>query len=348
MKPAARMALGRVALLTASLAAANVAARAALESRAFGDRLRVGSAGWRAIWLARPPHGEQLGLAYDTHDPELGWTLASGLRDVPLASAGSVSSNSRGVRGAREHALAKASGTTRIVAIGDSFTFGDDVGDDETFPAQLQRSLAAAEVLNLGVHGYGHDQMLLRLRRDGLPYAPDIVLVGWVAMDAERDMLSFRDYAKPLFVLQDGRLQLAIARVPPPADLIRSARFTPALALLVDAAVERLAWREDPARRARVAGALLAEIVRETRAARATPVFVELSRAAGPGGSMQDVCAEQRIDCVFTAADLAAASAAGTRVVRLSHLSPEGNAIVAASVRAYLESHRLLAARSSP
>jgi len=186
------MALGRVALLTASLAAANVAARAALESRAFGDRLRVGSAGWRAIWLARPPHGEQLGLAYDTHDPELGWTLASGLRDVPLASAGSVSSNSRGVRGAREHALAKASGTTRIVAIGDSFTFGDDVGDDETFPAQLQRSLAAAEVLNLGVHGYGHDQMLLRLRRDGLPYAPDIVLVGWVAMDAERDMLSFR------------------------------------------------------------------------------------------------------------------------------------------------------------
>src|SRR5204862_339920 len=162
------------------LAAANVAARAALESRAFGDRLRVGSAGWRAIWLARPPHGEQLGLAYDTHDPELGWTLASGLRDVPLASAGSVSSNSRGVRGAR---------------------------------------------------------------------------------------------------------------------------FTPALALLVDAAVERLAWREDPAQRARVAGALLAEIVRETRAARATPVFVELFGAAGPGGSMQDVCAEQRIDCVFTAAD---------------------------------------------
>ena len=86
MKPAARMALGRVALLTASLAAANVAARAALESRAFGDRLRVGSAGWRAIWLARPPHGEQLGLAYDTHDPELGWTLASGLRPIVVRS----------------------------------------------------------------------------------------------------------------------------------------------------------------------------------------------------------------------------------------------------------------------
>jgi hypothetical protein len=65
------------------------------------------------------------------------------------------------------------------------------------FDATFERT--GTEVLNLGVHGYGHDQMLLYLREEGLRYRPDVVLLGFVQIDMPRNQLSFRDYAKPRF-----------------------------------------------------------------------------------------------------------------------------------------------------
>ena len=52
--------------------------------------------------------------------------------------------------------------------LGDSFTFGEDVGDDETYSHHLEQLLPGTEVINLGVHGYGHDQMLIYLREEGI------------------------------------------------------------------------------------------------------------------------------------------------------------------------------------
>ena len=48
-----------------------------------------------------------------------------------------------------------------ILAVGDSFTFGDEVNDGQTWPAQLQH-LTGRRVLNGGVSGYGFDQTVLR------------------------------------------------------------------------------------------------------------------------------------------------------------------------------------------
>src|SRR3979411_433104 len=48
-----------------------------------------------------------------------------------------------------------------ILAVGDSFTFGDEVNDGQTWPAQLQL-LTGRRVLNGGVSGYGFDQNLIR------------------------------------------------------------------------------------------------------------------------------------------------------------------------------------------
>jgi hypothetical protein len=94
------------------------------------------------------------------------------------------------------------------VVIGDSYTFGEGVNDDRTFAAGLERMVEHCEVLNLGVHGYGTDQQLLRLELDGLKYRPDIVLLGYYEDDVPRNRLSFRDYQKPHFSLVGGRLVL--------------------------------------------------------------------------------------------------------------------------------------------
>jgi lysophospholipase L1-like esterase len=88
--------------------------------------------------------------------------------------------NALGLRG-REIA-AKGPGTLRIVAIGDSFTYGHGVQDDETYPAVLETLLRArghdAEVVNAGVPGYSTDQAYTWAVRDGLGLTPDLVLVG--------------------------------------------------------------------------------------------------------------------------------------------------------------------------
>lgn len=51
-----------------------------------------------------------------------------------------------------------------ILAVGDSFTSGENVGDLDSWPAQLQR-LTGHTVLNGGVSGYGLDQIVLRTER---------------------------------------------------------------------------------------------------------------------------------------------------------------------------------------
>jgi hypothetical protein len=49
-----------------------------------------------------------------------------------------------------------------ILVVGDSYTHGDEVADDATYPAALER-LLAVPVANLGVGGYGPEQALLKL-----------------------------------------------------------------------------------------------------------------------------------------------------------------------------------------
>ena len=71
--------------------------------------------------------------------------------------------------GFRRSAAMPGGGTTPdgsvILAVGDSFTFGDEVKDDETWPAHLQQ-LLGRRVLNAGVSGYGFDQIVLRAEKD--------------------------------------------------------------------------------------------------------------------------------------------------------------------------------------
>src|ERR1043165_6490639 len=79
-----------------------------------------------------------------------------------------------------------------VLVAGDSYTHGNEVDDDETYPAQLERLLGVATA-NLGVSGYGPDQALLKLERmiELFPHAKSAVL-SISYDDAARMLNSFR------------------------------------------------------------------------------------------------------------------------------------------------------------
>lgn len=119
---------------------------------------------------------------WEVPDPVLGWKPRPGFKQ------GGVEINSLGFRG-QEFAVAKAGRTFRIVALGDSTTFGYRETPSSPYPAQLEGALTRGsagcgwryEVINGGVEGYSARHVLARLEKEVLPLAPDllIVYVGW-------------------------------------------------------------------------------------------------------------------------------------------------------------------------
>ena len=173
----------------------------------------ISDAWWKEHWLRERKGGNP--REFVELDPLLGWIPAAGLDRVPYEGV-HISTNAAHMRGREEVSLARTA-PRRVVTVGDSYTFGQCVEDDETWPAALERALPGTEVLNLGVMGYGQDQALLRMRRDGLPYRPDVVVFGFHPSNVRRNVLSFRDYAKPRFRLDGSELELVNVPVPPPS-----------------------------------------------------------------------------------------------------------------------------------
>jgi lysophospholipase L1-like esterase len=156
---------------------------------------------------------------FHVYDPLLGWSLAPGAhaRERSREYDVAVRINSQGFRDDREPALEPPAGVERIVAVGDSFTFGQGVELAETYPFQLGRRLGNAEVLNLGVPGYGVDQQYLMMRSRGLCYRPALVVLGIHTPDIFRSEAAVHNgYGKPVFRLRNGHLKLTNVPVPPP------------------------------------------------------------------------------------------------------------------------------------
>src|SRR5919197_334538 len=106
-----------------------------------------------------------------------------------------VSINSQGFR-TGEFGV-KAPGVVRIACIGDSWTFGMPVNQDETYPNRLAALLRAAhpnrqyEVLNFGILGYSSFQGLQLMKSRLLDLDPDIVAIGFGMNDSE--VAGYRD-----------------------------------------------------------------------------------------------------------------------------------------------------------
>src|SRR5262245_21643077 len=179
--PIVRRALMAVAYVLGVLVFFEVSARVALSAGWL--RARVAGrddASRRLDWIDNHRRKRELAYSFDVHHPTRGWALEPGIRDMRVFGDKVLNSSALGLRGREERAYAKPPGVRRVVALGDSFTFGEEVSDDQTYCHQLEALLPGTEVLNLGVHGYGHDQMLLYLEEEGVKYRPDVVLLGFV------------------------------------------------------------------------------------------------------------------------------------------------------------------------
>jgi hypothetical protein len=110
------------------------------------------------------------------YSDDYGWKLRAGFQGVFHGAFTTI--NAREFRG-RNHPLEKPAGRTRILMLGDSIAFGHGVSDGETFSALVESRDPRYDVVNLSVEGYGTDQELLRLEREGLRYSPDVVILNF-------------------------------------------------------------------------------------------------------------------------------------------------------------------------
>ncbi|HUR27335.1 MAG TPA: SGNH/GDSL hydrolase family protein [Planctomycetota bacterium] len=97
--------------------------------------------------------------------------------------------NSLGLRGAELHPKFTAD-EYRVLAVGDSCTFGKGVVDEDTWPRQLETLLKSAlppgkstVVANAGVNGYSAKQYLEEIRQRVPVLKPDLIVVGYSLND---------------------------------------------------------------------------------------------------------------------------------------------------------------------
>jgi len=213
-------------------------------------------------------------VGYHTYDAELGWipkqqqvtvwgkTVAI-LKDGIRSNGGEVGDGS----------------DDPILAVGDSYTFGDQAADSETWPAQLDQ-LSGKRVVNGGVDGYGVDQIFLRAQGLLNRYRFSTVIFSFIPDDIRRSQMSVMfATAKPYFDVKNGQLTLENVPVPPPTFLPQ--RENPLLialehSRLVDAVMKRVSpeWRlgsasetqvQDQEQAIKVACALLHELEELTK-----------------------------------------------------------------------------------
>lgn len=162
------------------------------------------------------------------YDPVLGWAP----RPHGSSLNGLYHYNSQGIRSApSEYSLTPQRGVLRIAVFGDSFTHGDNVPFENTWGYYLEHALKAngvhAEVLNFGVGGYGIDQAYLRWKHLGYKFSPDVVILGFQAIDVLRNVNLMRPiflyrfvtgipFSKPRFILEGSGLKLINSPTPLP------------------------------------------------------------------------------------------------------------------------------------
>jgi lysophospholipase L1-like esterase len=126
--------------------------------------------------------------------------------------------NDDGYRG-KQRSMQKQPEVTRVIIIGDSFTYGMGVDLEDTYPQQLEtflnRNGGHYEVLNFGVIGYNMWQYNELLPRTALSYQPDIIILTLYQNDLKQsrppyetdpDYRPHNPFAQPAATKQQGLL----------------------------------------------------------------------------------------------------------------------------------------------
>lgn len=151
-----------------------------------------------------------------------------------------VTTNSLGLRG-KDVRIEKTEGIYRILVLGDSYTVGERVSDEDTFPAQLEKMLSRVEVINAGHSCYSTREEYEYLAEKGLILNPDMVILAWFPNDITelsrefswRDLLkehykyepwksylrSFAIYNALRFIISDNFIKLKFGHFVPKEDI---------------------------------------------------------------------------------------------------------------------------------
>lgn len=109
--------------------------------------------------------------------------------------------NSSGIRGA-DVDVAKPPDVWRIVCLGDSFTFGEGVREEDTYPAKMESLLGGAmpgrrtQVINAGVQAQGTVDELNWFRIGPWQFQADVVTLGFVLNDATPRLETMRHHTE--------------------------------------------------------------------------------------------------------------------------------------------------------
>lgn len=145
-------------------------------------------------------------------DRELGWLQRPDTQETVNDRDGAWSLAIDG-RGARRESYAGAGGL--VSAYGDSFTFGHEVADDQTWPHYLSERLGT-RVDNWGQTAWGPDQAVLRLQRNLPRERTAIVVLAIMSENIARLLNCYRPFLtgdlnmkmafKPMLMFEDGNL----------------------------------------------------------------------------------------------------------------------------------------------
>lgn len=95
----------------------------------------------------------------------------------------------------------KTPGVQRVLAVGDSLTWGLGVSLDEAWPAEMGRLLPGAEVFNLGMCGYDAEQGISLITHHLEAWQPDLVVWANYTNDVDPTFLMFGAHDEhPVFV----------------------------------------------------------------------------------------------------------------------------------------------------
>jgi len=171
---------------------------------------------WRYLSIAG---SDRLQAGMSIPDPTLGWRLNPSWRGTHAHHDfdARYSINAGGFRGL--DARNRSPAARNIALVGDSFTFGIGVNDDETFASLLNRSQPGSRrFYNFSVPGYSTDQEVLLAEQQVFARKPDVlVLVVYLANDLFDNQLTMPlqvRRAKPRFQLQNDELVLTNSPVP--------------------------------------------------------------------------------------------------------------------------------------
>lgn len=166
--------------------------------------------------------------------PTLGYAPKPGAAGSDNHWGTQVSIDADGMRRNGEGAPPK--GDRVIAAVGDSFTFGDQVDDDATWPAQLE-GILGKPVKNGGVFGYSLTQAVLRAEAMIERFPVDTLIVSFIPDDLNRCEFEKRYTPLPWFDFEGDSIVLRNVPIPaaPPDDATKRWKDALGHSALVDA-----------------------------------------------------------------------------------------------------------------